>query len=112
MASQTRARIAPRPWLAAALATAALVGCGRAAPPDPEMAAIQARFGGLKLSWVTRRVVGGQAVVCGYAGPPRKAQVFIARTGKVFVPTDLPAGQFDHWEDQLCGPDWIKPLDL
>ena len=21
------------------------------------------------------------------------------------------AGQFDQWEDQLCGPDWIKPYN-
>lgn len=74
------------------------------------MTAVHARFGALRLSWLTPRVVGGQAIVCGYAGPPRQAQVFIARGGKVFTPADLPAGQFDQWEDQLCGDNWIKPL--
>jgi hypothetical protein len=76
------------------------------------MAAIQARFGALRLSWVTRRTVAGEAIVCGYAGPPRNARVFIARGTRVFTPADLPQGQFDHWEDQLCGPDWIKPVAL
>jgi hypothetical protein len=98
------------PWVA--LAIAALVACARPAPPDPNMTAVHARFGQAQLTWVTRRVVGGQAIVCGYAGPPRHAQVFIARGGRLFLPADLPTGQFDHWEDELCGDNWIKPLGL
>jgi hypothetical protein len=98
--------------LPAALAIMALAACAKLAPPDPNMTAIRARFGQAQLTWVTRRVVGGQAVACGYAGPPRHAQVFIARAGKLFLPADLPAGQFDHWEDDLCGDNWIKPLNL
>jgi hypothetical protein len=29
----------------------------------------------------------------------------------VFTPSNVAAGQFDQWEDQLCGPDWIKPFN-
>lgn len=93
-------------WIGVVLAAA----CARPAPPDPNMTAIRGRFGNLKLSWVTPRVVAGEAIVCGYAGPPRQAHVFIARGGKLFTPSDLPPGQFDKWEDQLCGDNWIKPL--
>jgi hypothetical protein len=100
-------------WIACGLAAATvLCGCVKPVRPDPQMAAIQRRFGMLKLSWLTRRVVAGEAIACGYAGPPRRAQVFIARGPKVFVPSDLPPEQFDHWEDQLCGPDWIKPVSF
>jgi hypothetical protein len=91
------------------LAGALLLGCGRRPPPDPNMTAIHARFGDAKLTWLTRRQVGGEAIVCGYAGPPRTAQVFIVRGGRVYTPSDLAEGEFDRWEDQLCGPDWIKP---
>ncbi len=98
---------------AAALAMLCLVtGCARRARLDPQMSAVQARFGAAKLSWLTRRTVGGEAIVCGYAGPPRNAQVFIVRGTRVFTPADLAQGQFDHWEDQFCGPDWIKPVSL
>lgn len=90
---------------------AMLSACARPAPPDPNAVAIQKRFGKAQLTWVTRRMVGGQAVVCGYAGPPKNAQVFIARGGAVFTPTDVAAGQFDKWEDQFCGDDWIKPYN-
>jgi hypothetical protein len=96
------------PLLAAAVL---LVACARRPPPDPNAVAIQKRFGKLQLSWVTHRFVGGQAVVCGYAGPPRNAQVFIARGGSVFTPPDVASGQFDKWEDEFCGPDWIKPFN-
>jgi hypothetical protein len=93
------------------LAAALLPGCGKPPPPDPNMTAIHARFGDLKLTWLTRRQVGGEAIVCGYAGPPRAAQVFIARAGRLYTPSDLPTGEFDRWEDGLCGPDWMKPYD-
>ncbi|HSZ53151.1 MAG TPA: hypothetical protein VK801_16405 [Caulobacteraceae bacterium] len=98
-------------WAWLLLAGVVLLGaCSRTAPADPNSVAIQKRFGRAQLTWLTHRVVGGQAVVCGYAGPPRNAQVFIARGGAVFTPTDVAAGQFDKWEDELCGPDWIKPF--
>jgi hypothetical protein len=95
-----------------AASAALLAACARHAPPDPNMSAVHARFGAAQLTWLTPRVVGGQAIVCGYAGPPRHAQAFIARGGKVFIPADLAPGQFDQWEDALCGEDWIKPLNL
>jgi hypothetical protein len=104
--SRARARLA-----IIAIGAAFVAACTRTPPPDPNAVAIQKRFGKLQLSWVTRRIVGGQPVVCGYAGPPRQAQVFIARGGWVFTPSDVAAGQFDQWEDQLCGPDWIKPYN-
>lgn len=106
MTDTRRAIIRACPLLVAALL---LCGCARHPPSDPNMVAIQKRFGKLQLSWVTHRIVGRQPVVCGYAGPPRNAQVFIARDGWVFTPSDVAAGQFDQWEDKLCGPDWIKP---
>ncbi|HEY2051928.1 MAG TPA: hypothetical protein VGH03_21520 [Caulobacteraceae bacterium] len=96
------------PFLAIALVLGA---CARPAPPDPNAVAIQKRFGKLQLSWVTHRIVAGRPVVCGYAGPPRNAQVFIAKDGWVFTPSDVAPGQFDHWQDEFCGPDWIKPYN-
>jgi hypothetical protein len=101
-----------RPIVILLTAAALAQACVRPTPPDPNMSAIHARFGAAQLTWLTRRIAGGQAVICGYAGPPRHAQVFIARSGKVFVPADLPDGVFDTWEDALCGDTWIKPLNL
>jgi len=99
------------PWLPGILlAATVLSGCAKRPPADPNMTAIRARFGNLQLSWVTRGVFKGQAIICGYAGPPRMAKVFIARWGKAWTPSDLPPGEFDRWEDELCGPDWIKPF--
>ncbi|MBV8684363.1 MAG: hypothetical protein JO111_15915 [Caulobacteraceae bacterium] len=98
-------------WRVLVAGALALGACAKAPPPDANTVAIQKRFGNLQLSWVTHRMVGGQPIVCGYAGPPRHAQVFIARSGSVFTPTDAAAGQFDQWEDQFCGPDWIKPYN-
>ena len=109
-----------RCWIGVGIVmTLALASCAKrpiVVGPSQNLAAIKARFGHKVLHWVIERSVAGEEVTCGYvanlnvigiaAGP------FIAREGQVFTQQDLPQGQFDRWEDILCGPDWVKPLDL
>ena len=80
------------------------------AEPSPNMTAIKARFGHEVLHWIIERKIGGEEIACGYVGLADRP--FIARSGQVFMEEDLPPGQLDHWEDRLCGPDWVKPLPM
>jgi hypothetical protein len=87
------------------------VGCGQHTPQvDRNSVAIGAMFGKAKISWLVRRTVGGEEVTCGYKADvgdfPRP---FIVRAGRVWQEADLPQGQFDKWQDNLCGSDWVKP---
>lgn len=91
----------------------ALVGCNQAptAPAsDANFAAIHARFGRAKLTWLIKRSVDGEAVTCGYESQQVGVAPFIARGGRVWQQGDLAPGDFSTWEDRFCGPDWVKPL--
>ena len=91
---------------------AIILGCCAGPPtpakPDPNAMAIRARFGAAELHWIIHRTVGGELITCGYAG--QSPRPFIVRSGKIFQEEDLTPGQFDRWEDRLCGPNWVKPL--
>jgi hypothetical protein len=80
------------------------------------MTAIKARFGHKVLHWVIERKIAGEDVTCGYVVGLNVIGLapspFVARSGQVFIEEDLPPGQLDRWEDRLCGPNWVKPLDL
>jgi hypothetical protein len=104
------------PHLCLGVATAValtLEGCGvdsSVSGPNRNAEAIHARFGAAELTWVITRVVDGREVTCGYEQSKVARAPFIARGGQVWQEADLAAGQFEKWEDQFCGPDWVKPL--
>ena len=89
-----------------------VAGCHQAPPQvDRNSAAIRARFGNADTSWVIKRTVKSEDVTCGYESDAGlNLQPFIVRAGRVWQKADLPTGQFDEWQDGLCGPDWVKPL--
>lgn len=99
-------------WCSAAIAIAlGVAGCHQqASKEDRNSAAIRTRFGSAKISWVIARNVNGSEVTCGYESHGSMRQPFIARAGRVWQDTDLAQGQFEKLEDELCGPDWVKPL--
>ena len=73
---------------------------------------------------LVRRQVKGEEIICGWAGfpppsthgsvppPPSFDTTFIVRSGRLYLEKDLPPGDFEHWQDQLCGDQWIKPLNV
>ncbi len=72
-----------------------------------------------EVQFLVKQKVGNEEIVCGYTGfPPPKGysgpmpppDLFIIRNGRLFTAEDMTADQLDRWQDQLCGPDWIKPL--
>jgi len=77
-----------------------------------------------EVHWLVRQRVNGEAISCGYtAFPSARASngssmssgfdsVFIVRNRRLYVQGDMPSTEFDRWQDQLCGADWVKPLKL
>jgi hypothetical protein len=77
--------------------------------------------GPLELHVLVRRRVNGENVVCGWAGsPPQRLwsggmtrsddTIFIVRNGRLFLSQDVPAHQFEKWQTDLCGDQWVKPI--
>jgi len=74
-----------------------------------------------ELQFLVKRKSSNEEVVCGYSGfsPPNgyrgpmpPPDLFIVRDGRLFTAKDMSADQFGRWQDQLCGPDWLKPLPM
>ena len=75
-----------------------------------------------ELHFMVRRRRGDEEIVCGYSGfPPFKAfngqymssgfdTIFVVRGRRLYLREDVGDEQFDRMQDQLCGPDWVKPL--
>lgn len=42
--------------------------------------------------------------------PSAPDTIFIVRNRRIFIEGDLPEAEFSRWQDDLCGPDWVKPL--
>jgi hypothetical protein len=79
------------------------------------------RSGPRELHFVVRRQAEGERIVCGWAGyAPLKASepasfppfdtLFLLRNGRLYLSQDLPAGQFERWQADLCGDRWVKPI--
>ena len=111
--------------------------CKPSAPPRAEhdnawvIAQLDARLGkpdaddgGREFHVLIRRQVKGEEIICGWAGfsplpahgnippPPSFETIFIVRSGRLYLEKDLPPGDFERWQDQLCGDQWVKPLNL
>jgi len=77
-----------------------------------------------ELHWLVQQRVKGEAVTCGYThfrparafnGSPMASGVetiFIVRNRRLYLQGETPPAEFVRWEDELCGPDWVKPLYL
>lgn len=71
-----------------------------------------------------RRSVGNEDVACGFSGFPKARAfngasissgddaIFIVRNQHLFVGQEMKPVEFDRLQDQLCGPDWVKPLPM
>lgn len=89
---------------------------------DPNGRPLYGRLNGAReLHFVVRSQVGRDAVACGWSGfaaplgangrrmPAGPDVVFIVRDGQVYLQEDVPGEEFERWQDDLCGPAWIKP---
>jgi len=68
-----------------------------------------------------RRPWREEEVVCGWSGfPPIRLKdgrkvvlgptAFIVRNRILFLERDRTPAEFNYWQDQLCGPDWVKRM--
>ena len=75
-----------------------------------------------EIQLIVRRSVADQEIACGISGfPPARAfngrsmpsgeeTIFVAQNQHISILNDMTSAQFDRLQDQLCGPDWVKPL--
>ncbi len=75
-----------------------------------------------EIHMILRRTLSGEAVACGFSGFPKARAfngtamssgddtTFVVRDQRLFVQRDMTPDQFDRLQDQLCGPDWVKPI--
>lgn len=73
--------------------------------------------GELELRWTVRNQVKGEEIICAYAAsktPPPAGQrpkviPVIVRGDKTIRAEDVGPEAFSKMQDELCGPDWVKP---
>lgn len=74
-----------------------------------------------EIGLIVRRSVGGEDIACGLSGFPEArasngdpmfsgfVAAFVVRNQRLFVEQEMTPAEFDRLQDQLCGPDWVKP---
>jgi hypothetical protein len=73
---------------------------------------------------IIRRSVSNEDVACGFSGFPKarafngapmssgEDTAFVVRNQHLLVGQEMKPAEFDRLQDQLCGPDWVKPLPM
>jgi hypothetical protein len=88
----------------------------------------KAEYGPLKASrelhFVVRHLTGAGEIVCGYSGFPAARAfngqsmssgpdtIFVVRGRRLYLEQDMADEQFERMQDELCGPDWVKPFRI
>jgi hypothetical protein len=78
---------------------------------------------GREMHFIVRHSVGADMITCGWSGfppphypagtrtpPPLIDTLFIVRNRRLIVQGDVTSADFVRMQDELCGPDWMKPL--